>query len=93
VWNTLGVGKKWCDEVLDIDWKESMLWDDEVSMLEHTGCKVSSVGGRVVYILDHCPRLPSSHHADQKGIDVGTEEGHGSTSVKCSSGDVAFFQA
>jgi hypothetical protein len=52
VWNTLWVGKKLCqsrcDEVLDIGWKESMLWDDEVSMLEHMGCKVCSVGGRAV---------------------------------------------
>jgi hypothetical protein len=88
------VGKKLCqrrcDEVLDVGWKKSMLWDDEVAMLEHTGCKVGSVGGRMVQILDHCPRLPSAHHADQKGIDVGMEEGHGSTSMKGASGDVMF---
>ena len=59
--------------------QEAVPWDGKGTPLEHAMCKPRGVHAGVMEIFQHGPRLPAAHHAGMEWVDVGSDEGHGST--------------
>jgi hypothetical protein len=70
-----------------------VLGDHKGATEEHTGREVRGVEGGSVEVADHSIRFPPPHELDDHGVDIGTEESHGTTGTKGSSADVGWGEA
>ena len=66
----------------DIGRKELVTRNCKGAAMKHLGSKVGGRHRRSVEVSYHRPRFPAAHHANDKRVDLCSEEGHSATSAQ-----------